>query len=302
MLGQPMSGQALPAQPPPNQVPPGQPMSGPPFPVSGGPTSGGPTSGGPFPAGQALPAPPTGPTQPVAQRPGVLRGTAQVAGAPSQPAEQYYEPEYATSGYRHAGLRSRRLGPWLVGGAAAVVAILLVVIAIGAGNGWFSGSGTPSTHPSAAADNASNSKHIRDSQFGYATSIPKTWKADKTKRYRQYSDPADNTAWIRFNVEGAQYRSAQAFLQVAANGLRRNVAYRNFTQIALRKNMKLGGRPAAELEYQLTDAKTGQLRHAIWRATLVNGVPYEVYLSVPQRRYPQDKSVYTHAVQAYTLS
>ncbi len=305
MSGQPMSGQPMSGQPmsgPPMSGQPMSHMSGPPTsgpPMSGQPMSGPPVSGPPM-SGQSTGA--GGPYQP--GRSSVLRGTAQVS---SQPADQHYGSDYGpppeyTAGYGSTGHPSRRhrFGPWLVAAGAAAVAILLVIIAIGAGSGWFSDSpGDTRTTPT-GAENPGNLKSFHDTQNGFTASVPKDWTRDTGSSDRQYDDPGDRTAWIRFSHRRIA-SSAAGFLRGSGHGLRGSRDYRDYQQIALRTNVSMAGQDAAELEYRLTTARTGQVRHALWRVIVVNGRSYEVYMSVPEKLFSKEKPVFEQAVKSYKL-
>ncbi len=315
MSGPPMSGP--PTSGPPTSGPPmsGPPMSGPPMsgpPMSGPPMSGPPMSGQPMP-GQPMSAPPvSGPPvsgQPMgaggAYQPG--RSSVQVSSTPSQPAEPHYGSDYGpppdhTLGYGSTDRPSRRhrFGPWLVAAGAAAVAILLVVVAIGAGSGWFSDSPADTRTTPTGAENPGDVKSFHDTRNGFAASVPKDWARDTNSADRQYDDPADRTAWIRFSHRKLN-SSAAGFLRGAGHGLRGNRSYRDYQQIALRTNVSMAGQHAAELEYRLTDAKSGQVRHAIWRVVVVDSKSYEIYMSVPDKLFGKEKPVFEQSVKSYKL-
>ncbi|WP_203656060.1 serine/threonine-protein kinase [Actinocatenispora rupis] len=278
MSGAPMSGPPMSGAPMSGAPMSGQPMSGPP--MSGQPMSGQPMSGGPAPG--IASAPPYGePTQ-------MRRGTAQVPVA----AEQYHVPEYAQA--YHEERPRRRLGPWLVAAGAAVVAIVIVAVALGA-SGVFSGTETPNK-PKPAAENAVSGTKFTNPNAGYGSVVPKGWKRVSSKTFWQYADPNDGGAWIRFNTES--YNSTAAhLLRNAGNGL--NSQYQDYHQVALRTGVPLGGHNGAELEYTLVSQ--GQHRHALWRVVVVDGTAYQVYLSVPEASFQQDRAAYRNAVKAYHI-
>ncbi|HEY3504186.1 MAG TPA: protein kinase [Actinocatenispora sp.] len=279
MSGPPMSGAPMSGGPAPGQPMSGQPMSGPP--MSGPPMSGGPAPGAPAPYG-------AGPGTPM------RRGMAQVPA----PAEQYdvseYAEGYADHGYSHAPAR-RRLGPWLVAGAAAVVAIVIVAIALSA-SGVFSGS-DESNKPKPAAENAVSGTKISNTEGGYSTVVPNGWER-KSGGGWEYGDPADKTAWIRFKAGGAS-GTAGHLLRSYGDGLQRNRSYQNYHQIALRQGVTMAGHNGAELEYTLVSG--GQARHALWRVVIVDGTAYEVYLSVPADKFQHDRAAYRNAVKAFRI-
>lgn len=258
-------------------------MSGAGYPASGGPAP------GQYVATQQYSGPPAQSDQNGRQ---MLRGTAQVSSTPSQ-GEEYYEP-YPHGGYPE---QRRRLGPWLVAAGAAGVAVLLVIIAVGAASGWFSGK--PDEHRTTPASTHTDAgQPIRDDSVGYTASLPKAWQSAGNAKY---ADPQDKTAWIQFLHRGINVSSAR-FLRGAGNGLAKNGAYRNYHEIGLNRGVTMAGQSAAELEYTLTDAKTGQRRHGIWRVTVRNGSTYEVYMSVPQDLFKKDKPVFDQAVKSFKIS
>ena len=312
MPGQPMSGQPMSGQPMS-----GQPMSGPPMPVSGGgypPPASGPN------ATQAMPAPMSGGGQPGGMRPGRAQvGLPQQGGL--QGYDQGYEQGYDQGGYGHpahgaphgvphqAGetllgrlFPRRRRGPLLFAAGAGVVALVLVLVAVGAAAGWFGG-GNAKKHARASAT-PTNVQVYTDTN-GFSVDVPKNWTNTQdtgTTYFVQFSDPAAKGAWVRMQMDNAGKRTAEAFLRSAASGLSGNKTYADFQQVALGSGFQLGGRPAAQLEYTLTVASSGQHRHALWRATVSGGKVYEVYMSVPETMYAQDKPVFEQAVKTFKFS
>ena len=73
-----------------------------------------------------------------------------------------------------------------------------------------------------------------------------------------------------------------------------------YATAALRTDVTLAGRPAAELEY--TCGTGADMRHGLWRATVVSGKAYEFYLSVEDSRFAESKVIYDHAVGSYKLN
>jgi hypothetical protein len=223
------------------------------------------------------------------------RGTAQVPA----PAEPYHVPEYA-QGYGDAGYADapsrRRFGPWLVAAGAAVVAIIIVAVALGA-SGMFSGA-DDTDKPKPAAENAVTGTKINNPSAGYSTVVPNGWQRVPSNQGWQYGDPGDKNAWIRFNASGAS-GTAGHLLRSYGDGLRNNKSYQNYHQIALRQGVTMAGHNGAELEYTLVS--NGQARHALWRAVIVDGTAYQVYLSVPAEAFDRDRAAYRNAVKAFRI-
>jgi hypothetical protein len=196
----------------------------------------------------------------------------------------------------------RRLGPLLFAAGAGVVALVLVLVAVGAAAGWFSGGGGRK-HVNASA--TPTNVQVYTDPHGFSVDLPKTWtssQAGGTTYFVQFTDPADSGAWIRMQMDNAGKRTAESFLRSAANGLSGNKTYDGFQQVALDTNVQLGGRQAAQLEYTLTVASNGQHRHALWRAGVSGGKVFEVYMSVPESLYAQEKPIFQQAVRTFKFS
>jgi hypothetical protein len=310
MSGQPMPGQQMSGPPMSGQQMSGQQMSGPPMSVSGG--------GYPPNATQAMPAPMSGGGQPGGMRP----GRAQV-GVPQQGG--YDQGGYDQGGYDQGGydrypapqhgpgqagdtllsrlFPRRRLGPLLFAAGAGVVALVLVLVAVGAAAGWFSGGGSDKKH--AGATPTPTNVQVYTDPHGFTVDLPKSWTSQQSSSgtyFVQFNDPSTEDAWIRTQMDNAGQRSAESFLRGAANGLAGNKSYRDFQQVALDNDVQLGGHQAAQLEYTLTVPGTHQHRHALWRATVSGGKVYEVYMSVPETAYAQEKPNFEQAVKTFKFN
>jgi eukaryotic-like serine/threonine-protein kinase len=65
-------------------------------------------------------------------------------------------------------------------------------------------------------------------------------------------------------------------------------------------SVTLAGRSAIELEY--TCGTGTDMRHGIWRATVIGGHAYEFYLSVEDAKFADSKPIYDEAVKTYQLN
>lgn len=272
-----------------------------PPPVSGAPQSGGPAGPGPV---SGAPTAFLGPSSapPASPGPVMQPGTARVP--PPAPPQQTGMMPAAHAGAHgwHGGQAGgrRRLGPLLFAGGAAVVALLLVLLVVGAANGWFSGgagqpkaSGTPT--PAFATQAYSDPN-------GYSVEVPANWSKQpgNGNNVMDFVDPAHPTAKIRLNVEGAGKETPEQFLKVGGNGL--DHGYPDYQQVSLGDQGQLGGRQASQLEYELTDPSHKEKHHGLWRACVVDGKAFEVYLSVPVDQFAADKPVFDHAVQSFKFN
>lgn len=280
----------LPAQPMPAQQPMStQPMSAQPMsaqsarPVSAQPMSAQPMSGQPM-------APPT-----------TMRASAAV---PQPPSQGYYDTGYPDPGYSADAYgpprQSRGAGPWLLAAAAAAIVLILIVVVVGATSGWFGAGNSGGKANQTSSEHHITGTPIKDPDGRFSSAVPKGWKLVTKKEYLQYADPKSADAWIRFSVAPSGSNAAN-FLNAAGNGLSQSSDYSNFRRIALRHNTKLAGKTGAELEYTLVRNQDGQLRHALWRAIVVGGKAYQVYMSVPQSMFKSERPAYRNAVQAYAL-
>jgi hypothetical protein len=185
----------------------------------------------------------------------------------------------------------------LVGGVAAV----LVLAAIGLSGAF--GGGTPSASRSARPSSAPPPFPVQtlSDDRGFSIEVPVDWNKTKGGTYYDFTDPVDGARRMRVNVEPAG-STARAFMQVVVNVLSRDPRKcpAPYTTVNLRTDVTLAGHPAAELEY--TCGSGPDMRHGIWRATVVGGKAYEFYLSTEDSRFAESRAVYDHAVESYRLS
>ena len=209
---------------------------------------------------------------------------------------------------RAAGGLAGRVRGWPRGlqfGVAGAVVVLLI-LAVGAASGWFSGGtpaasagGTPSASPTGPL--ITNARAYQDTR-GFTLNVPSDWNEAKTKSYVDFTDPSDPGRRMRVNVEAAG-GTAEQFLLVAESGLKRNTSrcIPPYKRIALRQ-ATLDGRPAAELEYTCGNDGDPQQRHGLWRATVAEKKAYEFYISAEVGRYDETMPIYQEAVQSYKLN
>jgi len=137
---------------------------------------------------------------------------------------------------------------------------------------------------------------------GFSLDVPADWtKTGSAKSYYDFTDPQDSGRRMRVNVEAAG-STPKAFMQVVANILSKDgrKCPTPYATVALHSDVTLAGRPAAELEY--TCGSGSDMRHGIWRATVVGGKAYEFFLSVEDSRFAESKVIYDHAVESYRLA
>jgi eukaryotic-like serine/threonine-protein kinase len=190
-----------------------------------------------------------------------------------------------------------RLG--LVGGVAAV--LLLAALGIG---GAFGGGGNPSATPSTVPSSVPPPFPVQTltDERGFSLDLPADWtRSGSSRSYYDFTDPQDSGRRMRVNVESAG-STARAFLQVVVNVLSKDTRKcpAPYATVNLRSDVTLAGRPAAELEY--TCGSGPDMRHGIWRATVVGGKAYEFYLSVEDSRFAESRAIYDHAVSSYKLT
>jgi hypothetical protein len=202
---------------------------------------------------------------------------------------------------RHTQRRSRLV-------VAAGLALILVLVAVAALTGMFSGHPSkPNTVPptTAAASPTGRTPLIPSQVFtdsrGITANVPAGWIRSTGGSYIDFTDPdkSQGERKIRFNVEAAG-STATRFLQAAENGLKKNCT-KPYTRVALNDtNITLAGHPGAELEY--TCGSGDSMRHGLWRAVVIDGKAYHFYLTVPESRMDDSKIIYQELVESFTLA
>jgi hypothetical protein len=219
-------------------------------------------------------------------------GQPQVAVAPA--ATPYQAP-----GYPPAPPRQRPITAWVFGAAAVLVAVVLMVTAVGYGSGWFSGDDPP---PTGQPTETGPAFPVRTYQGpGVSVHVPADWKRANTRNFAQFHHPADTSSWLRINVVPDSRQPGQ-ILRASHRGFAQGCCgLTNYRRLALR-NATLDGQRGAELEYVATNAATGQRRHGIWRVIVVAGRSYQVYMSVPQPRFKEHSAVFAEAVRSMRVT
>jgi eukaryotic-like serine/threonine-protein kinase len=198
-----------------------------------------------------------------------------------------------------------RLSPRARLGVAAGVAVALVAALVTAGVLLAGGSPrakppTGRASPSADRPLLDDVQTYRDAERGFSVNVPKGWTRSGSSSYVDFTDPRDRGRRIRINVENAGSSDARQFLQVAERGLHNpKVCATPFQEVALRDDVQLAGRPAAELEYRCGQGE--QVRHGIWRAVVLDGRSYHFYLTVPDTAFDTSKVIYDEMVRSFAL-
>ncbi|GAA1787112.1 hypothetical protein GCM10009682_06440 [Luedemannella flava] len=253
--------------------------------------------------------------------------------APPPPARPstYGAPAGHTPSHRHArsngmggglvadlGDRARALRPGSPGFARTVIvgglALLLVIVGIGALAGWFGGDGDKSqkagptggdpSAPPAAQPLYPEVQLYRDADKGLAVNVPKSWKKSTgggTWVDFIAPDEAGGPRKVRINQENAS-GSAAAFLRAAERRLPQSSASCKaaYQRVSLTDAGDLGGVASAELEYTCGEGE--EMRHGIWRAIVQGGQATSFYLSVPDGAFEESKIFYSEMVRSFTLT
>jgi eukaryotic-like serine/threonine-protein kinase len=194
----------------------------------------------------------------------------------------------------------RRVPRWAQVLVAAGVVVGLAV-AVAAAMGLFR-SAPPVASAGANLRSASPAPLIAVQEYrderGFMLNVPKDWAKKPSRSYVDYVDPVDGSRRVRINVESAG-GSARAFAEVAENGLRRNTAVcaAPYRRIGLREDVTLAGRAAADLEYSCGSGD--QMRHGIWRFTVLNGKAYHFYLTVPDSRFTESRVIFEEMARSF---
>lgn len=228
-----------------------------------------------------LPAPPA---RPGARRSGPTRGA---AGRPGLLAAVRARP--------------RRL-QFAVAGAVAAV---LLIAAVGLGNGWFdqqpSVAGGPRPRASSAPSPADrplipNVEAVRHGAI--SVNVPAGWKRSGANAYMDFVENADGLRKVRLLIGASA--TARNYLEIAETNLRKpSVCPSPYDRVDLRETT-LAGQTAAELEY--TCGEGDQARHGIWRAIVVDGTAYSFYLTVPDTRFTDSKVIFDELVRSFQLT
>ena len=232
----------------------------------------------------------------------VGRATVPSPAAAAEPLTAYggYPPPPRVTSYAAAGGGRRAHGPWLFGAAAILVALALVFSAVGFSSGWFdSGADTAKDTPK---DPARRNLNVTSYQGqGVTVNVPEGWRQRNVKHYVEFHDPKHRTSWLRINVT-RDGRSAMDILRGADRGFGNGCCgLTDYRQVSMR-DARLGGKRGAELEYTATKVGTGEARHGLWRIVVVNGVSYQVYMSVPEDRFKPNLPLFREAARTFKIT
>jgi hypothetical protein len=187
--------------------------------------------------------------------------------------------------------------------AGVVVGVLLLGIV--AGTTLFGGSDT--TQPVAKPSAAPNKPLIPVQEYrdpkGVVVNVPKGWRQSppKTGGYMDYIDPANTERWVRVNVEKTTQPTGRAVLEAAAQRFKTpSGGCPGYQQVQL-SDVKLAGTDGGVFEY--TCAPPGKaLRHGRWTAIVVNGMKYEITLSVPAADFDSSKVIGDEMARSFRLT
>lgn len=191
--------------------------------------------------------------------------------------------------------------------------LLLVIVGIGALAGLFGGddpsgasAGPKNGNPTApAADQPLYADVVayQDGDKGIQVNVPKGWKkvVIENTTYVDFISPddTDGTRKVRVNMENSS-GSAADFLRRAENRLKNpSTCAAPYHRVAL-NDAELAGHQGAELEY--TCGTGERMRHALWRAIVIDGKALHFYLSVPDSAFADNKVIYDEMVRSFALS
>jgi eukaryotic-like serine/threonine-protein kinase len=261
--------------------------------------------------------PPAAPAAPVAVPPaatspglpalpaGPLPAPGSPTALPAPPAALPGSPVGGPATYRAHAAHAARLGPVArfrrLSVPAGLAAVVLVAV-VGAAS-MFSGGLQPKATPHAAPSPTGPPFPVQaftDSQRGFALEVPAGWTKLATGSYFDFVDPADSGRTLRVNVERAG-GTAEDFIKAVAREQAKSPTKcpTPFTEVAERE-VTLAGRPAAELEY--TCGQGTDMRHVLWRATVLGGKAYEFRLTVADSKFAESRVIYEHAAESYHLN
>jgi hypothetical protein len=187
--------------------------------------------------------------------------------------------------------------------AGAVVGLLLLGIVVG--TTLFGGSDP--TRPAAKPTAAPNQPLIPVQEYrdpkGVVVNVPAGWRQSppRTGSYMDFIDPANAERWVRINVEKTGQPTGRAVLEAAAQRFKTpSGGCPGYQQVQL-SDVKLAGVDGAAFEY--TCAPPGKaMRHGRWTAIVVNGMAYQMTLSVPAADFDSSKTIDDEMVRSFRLA
>ncbi|MBB5870399.1 hypothetical protein F4553_003778 [Allocatelliglobosispora scoriae] len=195
-------------------------------------------------------------------------------------------------------------------GVGAAVAAAALVTTVAAANGVFAddpGSSPTATGPSGAASPSTAASPTVDGIVykgkGIQVVFPTGWKRTVNNDYVQYDDPANSGRWIRLLVNNG--KDAQKTLNSADSQLKKRGCESEYEKVEIR-DAQLAGRPGKELEYLCTPEAKNDVepiaRHGLWRAVVVEGKVYQLYLSTTEADFTLAKPVFETVSGTYQVT
>ncbi|MGH3738044.1 MAG: hypothetical protein ACRDT6_20895, partial [Micromonosporaceae bacterium] len=194
--------------------------------------------------------------------------------------------------------RMSRMGAWIFGAGAVLVALTMVLGAIGFSAGWFDSDPPPEKPPVDAKPKFEVRQYAGQ---GLTVNVPAGWKRRDVKSYVQFHDPKDDNNWLRINVSN-DGRNPDKILTAADRSFERGCCgLTDYQRVELR-DATLAGHSGAELEYTASKARGGQKRRGIWRMIVVGNRNYQVYMSINADTFDTHKPVFDEAVRSMKLA
>ncbi|GAA1806132.1 protein kinase [Planosporangium flavigriseum] len=213
-----------------------------------------------------------------------------------------------TAGVREASGRAvtalRGLSPKgrLAVTAGAVVGVLLLGIVVGTTMAGGGDTGKPVAKPTVDTNKPLIPVQEYRDPKGVVVNVPQGWRQSppKTGGYMDFVDPANTERWVRINVEKTSQPTGRAVLEAAARRFQApSGGCPGYQQVQF-GDTKLAGVDGAAFEY--TCAPPGKpLRHGRWTAIVVNGLTYQVTLSVPEADFGTSKSINDEMTRSFRL-
>jgi hypothetical protein len=185
-------------------------------------------------------------------------------------------------------------------GLAAVLVLGIVALSGGFGGGDTKQVSSPPTASPSPTGPGFPTQPFQDAHGRFSLNVPAGWTQNGNS-YVDFTDPKDTGRRIRVNVEPAG-NTSEAFMEAVERTQKSdpNRCATPYNRLSLTDTVTLAGHPAAELQYNCGSG--AEMRHIIWRATVINKQAYEFYLSVPETEFAASKPIYDEAAHSYTLN
>jgi hypothetical protein len=132
---------------------------------------------------------------------------------------------------------------------------------------------------------------------GVSVNVPADWKKASATLYVEFIDPKAGTRRARLLFEQS-HADPTRFMEIAENRLKHNCT-QPYARIDLRP-AELARTPAAELEY--TCGTGDKMRHAVWRAIVVDGRAYSFYLSTQADEFEASRPIFDEMARSFELT